>query len=74
MLNTVSLYQTNYPPPPPSRGPGKWTPACETDDPPPWCEDLAPGTNIDNHLIIGFIMGILIIIRTLKIKLSWKTQ
>lgn len=42
------------------RGPGKWTPACESPNPPWFCDQDAPAVTIDNHLILLFIAGLLL--------------
>lgn len=62
------LYQTsNHPPPPPQRGPDKWTPACDSPNPPPWCENLIPSVPIDGFVFqIGVVILIVVFLIVLK--------
>jgi hypothetical protein len=43
------------------RGPDKWTPACDSPNPPPWCdEQVEPGAPIDQYILYFLIIAVII--------------
>jgi len=52
------------------RGPDKWTPACDSPNPPPWCdEQIEPAGAIDQYILYLLIIAVII-----GVYLIWKTK